>query len=199
VRSEPHTHLPKEADMKYFQPTSPVLRPAGKLAKYQSVDRIEGDEEVIDAEYRVDDAHPHHEERREEVSPREAPQPPATGSARQNRDWMSSLSSYAGWGLAVAVLVVAIILSLTKETTITFTVVAGTKWSVPVDVPVGGRITWTSERSLVKYEAISQEGQVKAYPAPDDRYEPFPGRLSSVRFRTAETEPVVIRVRITQQ
>ena len=83
-------------------------------------------------------------------------------------------------------------------TDITFTVTAEKEWSVPVTVPVGANITWASEKSLVKYEAISQEGLVHAYPAPEDVYVPFPGRLSSVRFRTAEAEPVAIRVSITQ-
>lgn len=83
-------------------------------------------------------------------------------------------------------------------TDITFTVMAETECSVPVNVPIGGKVTWASEKSLVRYEAVSQEGQVNTYPAPGDVYVPFPGRLTSVCFRTKEAEPVAIRVRITQ-
>lgn len=79
-----------------------------------------------------------------------------------------------------------------------FTVVAGQEWSDPVIVPLGGQVEWASERNLVRYEAISQEEVIYAYPAPGDAHVAIPGRLSSVRFRTAETEPVVIQVRITR-
>lgn len=94
---------------------SPVPISTGKLARHEPI-TTEGSTKVIDGEC-VDEVD---EEEPEEIppSPPSTPTPPATPTARttrvaRERSWLSSFVSHAGWGLAVALLIVVVILYLT--------------------------------------------------------------------------------------
>ncbi|MCR4279431.1 MAG: hypothetical protein NUV78_01695 [Candidatus Zambryskibacteria bacterium] len=77
-----------------------------------------------------------------------------------------------------------------------FRVTVGTEWTEPIPVPLGGRIGFASERDLVQYEVMDPEGKVYAFPTPGNVYRDIPNP-SSLRFRSKEVEPVIIRVRVT--